>query len=293
MSCFCCLSDEMVAAPLGLKNYLGCCECGFVFLEQSHRERAQNNVIYHHENIDPHWKVAESKQKFFRYALDKLASQVDYSPKAILDVGCNYGYFLKGAFQIGWQTFGVDIATDAVKATRKLIGEKSVFRGTLKEAKFADNFFDAITLWDVLCLVNNPADEITECFRVLKQDGIIGIRLGNLIFQKIAYHAYERFKSGFLRLGIKKPYVFQHFCFTPSSIKKLLARSGFTNINVEISPLTVGDPYQYMKTPHLVSLCKIFTHISAKTLYLVSNGKLLVGSSMLVWAQKPSNDAEN
>jgi len=65
---------------------------------------------------------------------------------------------------------------------------------------YPDNSFDAVTLWDVLFHVQDPYEEIRECFRVLKRRGVIGIRVRNVLFEKMIYRAYSIIKRLLLRI---------------------------------------------------------------------------------------------
>jgi len=87
-------------------------------------------------------------------------------------------------------------------------------------------------------MMENPYKELKECHRILKKDGIIGIRVRNVVFQKIAYYIQKPFKKIYPKLGIKHPTVFHPFCFTPRSIEQLLKRLGYTEIQIMNSSLT-------------------------------------------------------
>lgn len=158
--------------------------------------------------------MAASKQSFSRSTLDYLSSQIATKKRAILDVGCGFGYFLEMALRNDWNAFGVKIADTAVLGTRKRVGEKNIFHGSLREAGYADNTFDTLTIWDVLVMVENPFEELRECYRIMKEKGKIGIRVRNVTFQRMVYRLYSLFSNLGLRLNIKKPYVFHRYNFT-------------------------------------------------------------------------------
>ena len=71
----------------------------------------------------------------------------------------------------GWKSSGVEIVKEAAESAKDKIGTENVFEGKLKEASFGDHSFDAITLWDVLAVVDDPYDELKECYRLLKKGG--------------------------------------------------------------------------------------------------------------------------
>jgi predicted SAM-dependent methyltransferase len=86
-------------------------------------------------------------------------------------------------------------------------------------------------------MMEKPHNELKECYRILKKSGIIGIRVRNVLFQKIAFYVQRPFKTIFHKLGIKHTTVFHPFCFTPRSIEQLLKKQGFTEIQILNSPL--------------------------------------------------------
>jgi len=267
-------------------KYYNCEFCGFLFTP----ERAENNsrsiLKRHYRDIDPHERVAASKQSFFNLTIDYLSSEVKSNNRSILDVGCGFGYFLKSASGDGWKTYGVEISDAAVRGARKRVKEANIFHGSLKDAHYSDEYFDAITLWDVLVMVDNPFDELKECHRVLKQRGKIGIRVRNVLFQKMAYKIYFPFRDVASWLKIKQPYVFHQYNFGAKSLQLMLNRAGFGRIQVTNSPLTEGDPYSHTRIDKITSIQKFLIDIVAGFLFRISRGRLIAGPSLLVWSEK-------
>ena len=149
MRCICCLSDRVISRPLGLVGKQCCLDCDLIFDIQGKREAVIKNAIRHFENVDPHLEVARSKIRFYNRVLNDLSLKVRWE-KSILDVGCGFGYFLELASQKGWQVSGIEIVNRAVQDAKAKVRNQNIFHGTLKEAKYPDDSFDAITLWDLL-----------------------------------------------------------------------------------------------------------------------------------------------
>ena len=286
MKCICCQSSDIKSTPIRLKGYQYCSDCGFLFKSENDPLAARQQIARHYEVTDPHKAVADSKGQFFAFALKKLPNP-GHNHLSLLDVGCGYGYFLKLSARKGWRASGVEIAEDAVIKARQLPGIDSVFHGTLREASFLSSTFDVITLWDVLVVVEDPVEELKECLRILKVGGKIGIRVRNVTFQKMLYWVYRHFSKIFVRLGIKRPYVFHPYCFSKKSIYLLLNRLGYTNIQITMSPLTYGDPYNHAQLKGLVKNAKFFVGIVSGFIYKISNGFWMLSPSLMVWAEKP------
>ncbi|MDQ3634323.1 MAG: class I SAM-dependent methyltransferase [Acidobacteriota bacterium] len=99
----------------------------------------------------------------------------DFEPHRInnrfLDVGCGAGTLLDIAKELNWDVTGVEVSKPAAEHLRKR--GLNVFEGTLEEAKFPDDHFDAITCTEVIEHVTNPKELLNEIVRVLAPNGIL------------------------------------------------------------------------------------------------------------------------
>ena len=286
MYCLCCSLEKIRLNLFGLQQYAVCEKCGFIFSINTDKHSVQEIILHHYSNEDPHSEVAFAKKNFFKSVLEHLSKRVITDERKILDIGCSHGYFLEYTQKRGWKSYGIDVFKEAVKCARDRVGADKIFEGKLKEANFCIDYFDAITLWDVLGIVDDPYDDLMECYRLLKKNGIIGIRTRNAQFQKFAYLIYKPFKQLFLKAGFQEPYVFDEFCFSQRSIKSLLSRIGFQNIKIYNSILTSGDPYKHFHFSFLIKAAKILIDIFSRSLAVISGGKIIIGPTLLIWAKK-------
>ena len=95
----------------------------------------------------------------------------------LLDVGCSNGAFIHVANKMGMNCEGVEPAKEAAQAAQEA-GLK-VSHGFLEEVRLPDNSFDVITLFEVIEHLKDPLSLLKECKRLLKPEGILGIRTGN------------------------------------------------------------------------------------------------------------------
>jgi SAM-dependent methyltransferase len=119
--------------------------------------------------------------KAIEYGLNKRTRFVTShkSSGRLLDIGCATGLFLNIIRQKDdWDVNGVEINSHAAKIARDQNGLE-IFIGTLEEATYPDNYFDAVTLWDVLEHLHNPSLSLQEIRRILKPDGILVFRVPN------------------------------------------------------------------------------------------------------------------
>ncbi len=147
-----------------------------------------------------------------------------YSKKRghLLDIGTATGYFLKIANDRGWQCFGVEISDYAAKKAREK--DLNVLTGTLENAYLPKNYFDAITMWDILEHLNNPQRNIEILSGLLKSDGVLAINTPDS-------------SSFWARLLGKKWHLIlppEHiFLFSRKSLKILLEKNGFEILKLE------------------------------------------------------------
>jgi 2-polyprenyl-3-methyl-5-hydroxy-6-metoxy-1,4-benzoquinol methylase len=111
----------------------------------------------------------------------------------LLEVGSGAGYYLNEMRGLGWTVEGVDFDEGAVKCAKEAYG-LNVQRGTLKECRFPDNTFDAITANHVLEHIHDPFSLLKECLRILKPGGRLVVTcpnaksLGHKLFKDACYH---------------------------------------------------------------------------------------------------------
>jgi SAM-dependent methyltransferase len=290
MHCICCLSDNLKYQPLGFEYFFSCQNCGLLFQLQDKKSSTKSSIVRHYQNDDPHTRVAASKSFFFKYVMNYLSTSVDKKNWTILDIGCGSGYFLELANKCGWKVYGAELVNTLVNGAKQRLETDNVFHDKLKEAHYAADFFGAITFWDVLLMADDPSRELEECFRILKNGGILGIRVRNVPFQKFAYYAYLPFKTIGQQLGIKYPSVFHPYCFNSKSMDTLLSRLGFINIQITNSPLTNGDPYDHVSMLGLIKILKHLMNLFSRAIFTLSRKKWIIGPSLLIWAEKPEKE---
>jgi 2-polyprenyl-3-methyl-5-hydroxy-6-metoxy-1,4-benzoquinol methylase len=108
-----------------------------------------------------------------RKRIDATVSQ----PGKIFDVGCSGGWFLE--VMKGWECYGCEIAPAYAEMARRRFGDR-IFTGTLEDYPSADDYFDVITLQDVLDHCPEPLPVLAKCRRMLKEGGLLVIKVHNI-----------------------------------------------------------------------------------------------------------------
>lgn len=146
---------------------------------------------------------------------------VDSLPRGrLLDVGCGLGHLLS-AVDPGWERHGVELSAYAADKAR---AHGTIFHGTLREARYPDGWFDAITLYHVVEHMTEPEAELREIRRVLRPGGHLVV--GTPDFDSaLARRFGERF-----RLLHDVTHV---SLFSTESLRRLLEDLGFSVDRVE------------------------------------------------------------
>jgi SAM-dependent methyltransferase len=117
------------------------------------------------------------RRKHFFEMLIKLANQYLYEaiPK-ILDVGCGYGHFMEISKKQGWQPVGIESS----QILREYISKNKSFFvfSTINEIP-EDSIYDVIAFIDSLYYFQDPLNVLSKVRRMLKEKGILIIRVTN------------------------------------------------------------------------------------------------------------------
>lgn len=97
----------------------------------------------------------------------------------LLDVGCGNGRFLAMMRSLGWEVAGVEPDGKAAQVAQERFG-LTVHEGTLEEAGFPDDTFDAVTMNHVIEHLWDPVATLRECRRVLKPRGRLVVVTPNI-----------------------------------------------------------------------------------------------------------------
>jgi len=141
------------------------------------------------------------------------------SGTTLLDIGCGEGFFLFNASKAGYTTKGIEISQDAAEYAGREFG-LDVEAKPFEELQFPDNYFDVVTLWQVLEHVPYPLIVLKEVHRILKPEGLLATSTPDI--ESILAKMLRRKWWNLRRLHINQ--------FTVKTLTDMLKRAGFKNV---------------------------------------------------------------
>jgi SAM-dependent methyltransferase len=264
-----------------LGNIVRCKNCGLFYrsprLPDEDEIRRYKNLGYD----DAYCEILDrSRKDLYLGVLEDIKA---YEGK-LLDVGCADGYFLRLAQKRGWEPYGLEISDFYLEKAKKNLSEKSVFGVPLKIAKFPSDFFDAVTLLDVLDHLVDPRGELEEIGRILKKKGMLIARVRNGAFHVFLDQLFKKNVFGIIPVST----VFHLYGFDRHTLAILLKKAEFSNIRIENSKLTGGNPYYQTKflERYMINIIKRAYSAFAEVVSLLSRKNVLISSSLMIYAEK-------
>lgn len=205
-----------------------CCDCGMAF---THPQPVDLGEQYDSSYFDLYAK----RHRFRLKRADKRLRKIELLTKSgrLLDIGCSLGYFVEAANNRGWDGYGVEISEHAAGVAAK--SGLKVKSGVIEDACYEDDFFDCVTMWDVLEHVPDPTKHMLEVKRILKPGGLVVIGTPNFAHPI----ARRKMKTAPCQWRHFKPH--EHvFYFTPQSLKMLLEKCGFDAVMPPLFPRRAG-----------------------------------------------------
>lgn len=152
-------------------DIIECPNCSFQFMDVLPTDEEIRN-IYKKDYFDA-WglgdgepkNIVNMKKKCFVHILKKILNYVNKGN--ILDVGAATGFLLEVAKEIGFEPYGIEISEYASSIAKKKFGDDKIYNGTLETHPFKENFFDLITMCDVIEHVKDPINMLLIANKLL------------------------------------------------------------------------------------------------------------------------------
>jgi len=244
------LRDRLYHVDKKLFNLFKCdnCETIFIHPKPSQKELKKyypENYISKHSKkdsrnamIDLLYRTYFTKKGkwYFKILFFPIKNLLRTLPKKgkILDVGCGNGKFLNYCKNYGLEVYGIDPFID------KDIPELNIKKIDLLKADFPDEFFDYITLNNVIEHVPEPEKIIRKCKKMLKHDGKIIFN-----YPSTSSFHYKYFGKNWVSMDTPR----HLFLFSDKAMRLLLMRDGLKIIKLrnKSEPFSLIGSYLYKK----------------------------------------------
>lgn len=192
----------------------------------------------------------------------------------ILEVGAGRGWFLGEASKNGWDTWAVEINADALQHLGKK-GATKIFTQPAEELTVPADSVDVVRMWDVLEHLTSPKKAVVAIHRILRPGGLFTLSTTNFASLSRKVNGPEWvYLNGADHI----------FLFEPATITRLLAETGFTNVEITTRSFNLRRKLYHPEKdlPPKSFLLRPFRKIIDEMLRFT-----LLGHQMLVTAVKP------
>ena len=144
----------------------------------------------------------------------------------VLELGCGTGYFTEAIAKNSRHVFATDLSEELLETAKKRLSsnERITFQKENGMAiTFTSNKFDTVFMANVIHVIENPQRVLQECYRVLKDNGLLVITS----FTNYGMKLLDIIKLGFrfIKVWGKPP---KHTHFSTESLCSLIESTGFS-----------------------------------------------------------------
>ena len=163
--------------PLFEKNGEPCVRCQDCSLMLINPRPLYDHVIETYDDDYSDFYINKQDKKIARFnRWARTVQNLGVSTGRWLDIGCSAGFVVKVAQDLGYDAYGVDVESHGIEFARNTLGLENVSQGMLEDQNYPADFFDVISIYDVIEHVPNLNKFVAEMARILKKGGIIDIR---------------------------------------------------------------------------------------------------------------------
>ncbi|MCZ9886673.1 class I SAM-dependent methyltransferase [Brachyspira hyodysenteriae] len=172
--CLLCDYEGEFKIKLNINNHdiIECPKCCFQFMDVLPTDEEIENI--YKEEYFSSWSgegdteyVAIMKKKSFSHILKGILKYVNKGN--ILDVGSATGFLLELAKEIGFEPYGIEFSEYASSIAKNKFGSDRIYNGVLETSNFQNNFFDLVTMCDVIEHVKDPIAALSKVNKLLKK----------------------------------------------------------------------------------------------------------------------------
>ena len=184
-----------------------------------HPFKNRTNLIYQRQQ----YEAGGIGRRYWDFRDRMILAQIPTDASTILEAGCGEGILLEKLLKKypHSEVSGLDIDEENITICRKY--NLPVIAGDLTDIPWEDQYFDVITLIEVIEHLPEPEKAIMELSRILKQGGRLIVLFPNDLAFKIARISTLYWLEAFADSGHIRQY-------HPRSVKRMAEKAGFQQI---------------------------------------------------------------
>jgi len=268
--------DQDGAPPLA-NRWWRCSACDALFAEPipSPEELASHWRTVNYNRAPDAVGLHQARAALLERVLGELSERTERGP--LLDVGANYGNFLRVARDAGWKGWGFDPCGDGVAECRA-----AGFDGTegwcLEDAGLPAGYFAAVTALDSFCYVWHPYSTLRAMYGLLRPGGTLAMRLSNK--RRVIGLAIRLTSPGPGRdERVSRLLQNQFHSVSAQRLARVMRGIGFVGIRVHRRAVTA--PWAAMSWRSRVA------YLGAEALFALTMGRVNESPGLLLVASKP------
>lgn len=189
-----------------------CRNCSLVYVNPRDDVDALHG-LYQSMTVESYLEEGRSREATFRSSINLISNYM--SAGNVLDIGCSAGLFLK-MLPKTYEAYGLEPCMSAAHIAQQQFG-KRIICGTVRNTEFEDEFFNLVTMWDVVEHLESPRRALLKAHRWTRTGGFLVLVTPD--FGSLTARV----------MGTRWPHLIrQHlFYFTKATLEKLLASVGY------------------------------------------------------------------
>lgn len=166
-------------------SLLNCNNCYFVFLAprltQEENDSLYDDDYFKGQGFDRTVNYVKEYESEFDPEYSRILDKINRYSKTgkLLDIGPGMGNLMDEAKKDNWDVYGLEVSEFAAKKLNDRFRGK-VKRSSIKSGLFPDNYFDAVTMMEVIEHLTDPVESLKVISGYLKKEGILLIQTGNI-----------------------------------------------------------------------------------------------------------------
>lgn len=195
----------------------------------------------------------------------------------LLDIGCSSGHFLKVAQDHGFEVYGIEPNAEMVKFSTENLKLVNIRQGYFSGDEYPREYFDVVTLWDILEHVLDPNQVLKSVREILKPGGWVFAYTPN-------FNSFNVFITSYDSEMFAPDIHIRHY--SPKTFKKEFEKANFMVKDV----VTKGLDIQHIETTLKVNSEKYPDELNNITKYGVAIQEIInasgKGDNLRIFAKK-------